>query len=71
MEMKRISSLPNELPKELRKRLAGTDIYDSSCSPEARVYFADTEGGYFIKVGAAKALRKETVMMRYSPFRET
>ena len=65
MKMKKIQSLPNELPKLLRSRFNGCDIYDSSSSPEARVYYIDTEDGYFVKVGEAGTLRPETLMTRY------
>lgn len=65
MKMKKIQGLPNELPQLLRARFKGCDVYDSSSSPEARVYYVDTEGGYFVKHGAAGTLRPETLLTRY------
>ncbi len=41
------------------------DIYDSSCSPEARVYFIDTEEGFFLKSASAGALLREAQMTEY------
>ena len=65
MLMKKLQQLPSDLLKELTARFTGCDIYDSSSSPEAKVYFVDTEGGYFVKVGNKGTLRKETLMTRY------
>ena len=56
---------PSEYPKEIRKYLQGCDVYDSSCSPEAKVLFADKDGGYYIKSAAPKTLEREANMTRY------
>ena len=40
---------PVTFPTEYRPLLTGADIYDSSCSPAARVYFIDRDGGYYLK----------------------
>ena len=40
---------PLIFPAEYRPLLTGADIYDSSCSPAARVYFIDRDGGYYLK----------------------
>ena len=60
-----IPSLPMWLPEEIRAIGHGSDIYDSSSSPEARVYFIDRDGGYYLKVGAAESLRREAEMTEY------
>jgi kanamycin kinase len=60
-----IPSLPMWLPEEIRAIGHGSDIYDSSSSPEARVYFIDRDGGYYLKVGAANSLRREAEMTAY------
>ena len=53
------------LPSELYPLIKGAKIYDSSCSPEARVYFADRDGGYFIKRAPAGSLKKEADMTAF------
>ena len=60
-----IPSLPMWLPEEIRAIGRGAEVYDSSCSPEARVYFIDRDGGYYLKVGTANSLRREAEMTAY------
>ena len=45
--------------------LKGFPIYDSSCSPEARVYFIDTDEGFFLKIAARGTLLREAQMTEY------
>ena len=45
--------------------ISEADIYDSSSSPEARVYFIDKGPGYYLKAAAAGALEKEAVMTEF------
>ena len=61
--MKRVlTSLdPTTLPSDLAPYLAGR-IYDSSCSPEARVYYLDTGCGYYLKRAPAGSLAAEATM---------
>jgi kanamycin kinase len=40
-------------------------VYDSSCSPEARVYFIDKDGGYYLKTCGAGTLKREAEMTAY------
>lgn len=40
-------------------------VFDSSCSPEARVYFVDRDGGFYIKRAAAGMLCREAAMTAY------
>ena len=49
MKRTRIEKLPFDLPRELENFINGAAVYDSSCSPEARVYFIDKDGGYYLK----------------------
>ena len=65
--MKRIlTTLATEsLPAEIRSLLDGASIYDSSCSPEARVYFIDKDGGYYLKVGEVGSLAREAMMTEH------
>ena len=59
--MKRTLVTPNiyEYPTLLWDYLVDCDVYDSSCSPEARVLFADKEGGYYIKSAPIGTLEVE------------
>ncbi len=54
-----------DLPSDIERLVLGADIYDSSCSPEARVYFIDRDGGYFLKKSARGSLEKEAQMTAY------
>ena len=65
--MKRTLITPeiNSFPKEFHPLLRNSNIYDSSCSPEARVYFIDAGGGYFLKRSPLGSLRKEALMTEY------
>lgn len=40
-------------------------VYDSSCSPEARVMFIDREDGFYLKAASKGSLEKEAVITRY------
>ena len=60
-----LDKVPDGLPDELGEFLADAKIYDSSCSPEARVYFLDKDGGYYLKVAAAGTLAREAQMTDY------
>jgi len=56
---------PADFPQEMRPFLRDAVIYDSSCSPEARVWYIDREGGLFLKKNAAGTLKQEAVMTGY------
>lgn len=60
-----MNSIPNEIPKDIRQFISGADIYDSSSSPEARVYFIDKENGYYLKCSGRGKLEKEAKMTEY------
>jgi len=55
----------NAYPAELHPILTNAKIFDSSCSPDAKVIFIDKDGGYFLKSAAKGELEKEAVMTRY------
>ena len=65
-----IAKIPQEVPKELRYFISGARIYDSSSSPEARVYFIDKEDGYYLKHAQAGKLEKEAKMTAYFHIKE-
>lgn len=52
-------------PKEAAEYLDGAAVYDSSCSPEARVYFIDKDDGYYLKASPMGTLKKEAEMTRF------
>jgi len=64
--MKRtISILPEDIPQPLRGFAADATVYDSSCSPDARVYFLDKGDGFYLKKAAKGALQNEAAMYGY------
>lgn len=52
-------------PVEFHPLLSSAPIFDSSCSPEARVIFIDRDGGYFLKCAPAGSLEREALMTAY------
>lgn len=60
-----IDRIPAELPEDIRRFISSSNIYDSSCSPEAKVYFIDKENGYYLKCSAKGTLEKEFQMTNY------
>lgn len=56
---------PEDLPSSLSRLLAGGRFYDSSCSEEARVYFAELRDGYYVKRAPLGSLRAEAEMTAY------
>ncbi len=65
--MKRTPITPelSDFPADYRPLLAGAAVYDSSCSPVARVYFVDRDQGYYLKVAPGGMLAREAMMSRY------
>ncbi len=65
--MKKISikSVPYQLPAEIEHICRDAKLYDSSCSPDARVYFIDKDGGYYLKINAPGALCREAAMTEF------
>ena len=60
-----LTTLPNDIPKRLLSLLSGVSVWDSSCSPEARVLFVEREGGLYLKSAAAGTLAREAEMTRF------
>ncbi len=52
-------------PHAYHPLLTGARVYDSSCSPEARVWFIDRDGGYYLKRAPLGSLEKEALLTRY------
>lgn len=65
--MKRTLITPDlsEYPSEYRRLIDGATVFDSSCSPEARVIFIDREGGYYLKSAPHGTLQREAMLTRY------
>lgn len=64
--MERTPVIPNhqDFPEEFHSLLTGR-VYDSSCSPEARVWFLDQGDGFYLKTAPKDALKTEGDMTRY------
>ena len=60
-----LDTLPDGIPCQCGELLRGADVYDSSCSPEARVLFIDRGCGYFLKSAPLGTLQKEAILGRY------
>lgn len=60
-----LNKLPNEIPKDIQQFVSAANIYDSSCSPEAKVYFIDKGNGYYLKRSGRGMLEKESEMTAY------
>lgn len=56
---------PSEFPVVLHPFLQNARAYDSSCSPEARVWLLEKDGGYFLKRAPRGALLDEAQMTRH------
>lgn len=55
----------SHFPAPLHGLLEGAKLFDSSCSPDARVWFIDREEGFYLKRAARGSLRAEAEMTRY------
>lgn len=53
------------IPSQFHPLLSGASLYDSSCSPEARVYYIDKDGGFFLKSAPKNTLREEAELTRF------
>ena len=60
-----LEHIPEHFPDELHKLCEGFPLYDSSCSPEARVYYIERDGGLFLKESRVGALKKEASLHAY------
>ncbi len=60
------TTLPKEaVPSVFHGFLEGAVVYDSSCSPEARVWFLDKGTGFFLKRNRKGGLKKEAALNDY------
>lgn len=65
--MKRTPIIPDweKIPEEFHTLLRLSRVYDSSCSPEAAVYFLDYKDGFYLKSAPAGSLNTEAQMTRW------
>lgn len=56
-----ISTLPQQFTELVRDAI----VYDSSCSPAARVFFIDKDSGFYLKKSAKGSLKTEAELTSY------
>ena len=56
---------PEQLPEVFHSLLAGSRVFDSSCSPAAKVYYIEKDGGFYLKTMPKGKLRREADMTRF------
>ena len=54
-----------DFPVQFHPFLANAAIFDSSCSPAARVWFLDKGPGFFLKCAPKGTLEKEAILTRF------
>lgn len=65
MNRKLIKADRTDFPEMFRELVTGASVYDSSCSPYARVLFIDKGEGFYLKKSEKGLLTVEDVMTRY------
>ncbi len=55
----------NSIPQKFHQLFEYAKIYDSSCSPEARVFFIDKDCGYYLKSAPKGTLKNEVLLTNY------
>lgn len=65
MKRTKISQLSENVNEELYHFIKDADVYDSSCSPEAKVYFINKDNGYYLKISNLGTLNREAEMTKY------
>lgn len=65
--MKRTPVLPDReaIPGIFHSMMKSSPVFDSSCSPTAKVFYIETDGGLFLKSAEAGTLRQEAEMDAY------
>lgn len=65
MQKRLLPAIPGEVPLTIRELVGGNPVWDSSCSPEARVYYVERASGCYVKRAAKGSLAREAAMTRY------
>lgn len=60
-----IAPVIDDFPEIFHNYIIGARVYDSSCSPEARVWFIDKDSGFYLKKSPKGTLKNEAVMTEY------
>ena len=65
MKKSLLKKIPDNIPQNIMRCISDADIYDSSCSPEAKVYYIEKGNGYYLKCSGKLSLKKEAEMTSY------
>lgn len=65
MKRKHVAATPESFPESLRHLLKDHALYDSSCSPDATVWFLDGKEPLYLKSAASGNLQTEAALTRY------
>lgn len=65
MQRTPVSIDPAQFPAALQPLLSGAQVYDSSCSPHAKVYFIDKDGGFYLKIAPKGTLATEASVTEF------
>lgn len=65
MKRTQIDKISEALPCEIERFICSARVFDSSCSPQARVYFIDRDEGFYLKLSSAGTLCAEAQMTKY------
>jgi len=65
MDRRPVNPGPDAFPEVFRELIASSRLYDSSCSPQARVWFLDREEGLYLKTAPKGSLRREAEMTAF------
>ncbi len=65
MQRAAISPELSAFPAQFHPYLQDAQLFDSSCSPAARVYFLEKGPGYFLKTAPKGALEKEAALTQF------
>ena len=60
-----LNKIPENFPERIKTFIGNAHVYDSSCSPEARVYYIEKDSGYYLKTNAVGSLKTEALMTEY------
>ena len=65
--MKRTLITPEitSFPECFHSLITNSTVYDSSCSPQARVYYIEKDSGYYLKSSPKGTLKNEAIMADY------
>ena len=65
MKLTKIAPRLDTIPAEFHSLLLNGQVFDSSCSKDAKVLFIDKDDGYFLKKAPKGSLHEECIMTRY------